>query len=131
MAFRVLRGDELAWEERPHPEGAPPRRFADITSAAGLRQSRARIWRLPAGTRGRRHMEPVQEEVFVVLSGTLTMMLGEPAERFDLPAGSVVSVEPETGVQMRNESEREEVVVFAYGAPPVAGQAEYLGDVEL
>jgi len=131
MAYRVLRGDEHEWEERPHPEGAPPRRFADITSRAGLRESRARIWRLPPGTRGRRHKELVQEEVFVVLSGTLTMVLGEPPERFDLPTGSVVSVEPETGVQMRNESDDEEAVVFVYGAPPVAGQAEYLGDVEL
>ncbi len=31
---------------------------------------------------------------------------------------------------MRNESDAE-VVVFAYGAPPVTGQAEYLDDVEL
>jgi len=31
---------------------------------------------------------------------------------------------------MRNDSESE-VVVFAYGAPPVTGQAEYLDDVEL
>jgi hypothetical protein len=31
---------------------------------------------------------------------------------------------------MRNESDAE-VVVFAYGAPPVTGQAQYLHDIDL
>ena len=130
MAYRVVSADEHEWVERPGQEGQEPRRVADVTSAASLQASRARIWRLPPGTRGRRHKELAQEEVFVVLEGTLTVLLGEPPERFDLPAHSVVSVEPGTGVQMRNESDRE-LVVLAYGAPPVAGQAEYLDDVEL
>jgi mannose-6-phosphate isomerase-like protein (cupin superfamily) len=103
---------------------------ADVTTAAALSESRARLWRLGPKTRGRRHLELAQEEVFVVLEGRLTMLLGDPPERVDLPPHSVVSVEPETGIQLRNESDSE-VVVFAYGAPPVAGQAEYLDDVEL
>jgi quercetin dioxygenase-like cupin family protein len=125
-----MRGDEHEWEERPYIEGAPPRHISDITTAASLTQSRARVWRIPAGTRGRRHKELVQEEVFVVLDGTLTMLLGEPPERYDLPPLSVVSVAPGTALQMRNESGGE-VVVFVYGAPPVTGQGEYLDDVEL
>jgi uncharacterized cupin superfamily protein len=88
------------------------------------------MWRIPPHSRGRRHKEQEQEEVFVVLDGTLTLLLGDPPERFDLPPRSVASVEPGTGIQMRNETDAE-VVVFAYGAPPVAGQAEYLDDVEL
>jgi quercetin dioxygenase-like cupin family protein len=130
MSFHVLRGDEHDWVERPFVEGAPPRFIADVTNAAALTESRARLWRLPPGSRGRRHRELVQEEVFVVLSGTLTMLLGEPPERHDLPAESVVSVPAGTALQMRNEGDTE-VVVFVYGAPPVVGQAEYLGDVEL
>lgn len=130
MSFQVLRGDEHEWEERPYAAGDPPRRVADITTAAALTESRARIWRYPPHTRGRRHKELVQEEVFVVLQGTLTMLLGEPPERHDLPPQSVVSVATNTGLQMRNESD-EEVVVFVYGAPPVTGRAEYLDDVEL
>jgi len=125
-----MRGGEHEWEERPYLEGAPPRRAADITSAAGLTRSRARIWRIPPGTRGRRHKELVQEEVFVVLEGTLTILLGDPPERHDLPPESVVAVAAGTGLQLRNESDAE-VVVFAYGAPPVTGQAELLDDVEL
>ena len=125
-----MRGGEHEWEERPYLEGAPPRRAADITSAAGLTRSRARIWRIPPGTRGRRHKELVQEEVFVVLEGTLTILLGDPPERHDLPPESVVAVAAGTGLQLRNESDAG-VVVFAYGAPPVTGQAELLDDVEL
>ena len=130
MSFSVMRADEHEWEERPFAEGAPPRRVSDVTSAGALTQSRARIWRYPPGTRGRRHRERVQEEVFVVLEGTLTMLLGDPPERHDLPPQSVVAVPAGTVLQMRNES-GEEVVVFVYGAPPVAGQAEHLDDVEL
>ena len=129
MSFSVMRADEHEWEERPFAEGAPPRRVSDVTSAGALTQSRARIWRYPPGTRGRRHRERVQEEVFVVLEGTLTMLLGDPPERHDLPPQSVVTVPAGTVLQMRNES-GEEVIVFVYGAPPVAGQAEHLDDVE-
>jgi uncharacterized cupin superfamily protein len=124
-----MRGDEHEWEERPY-EGAPPRHIADVTTAGNLTQSRARVWRIPPGSRGRRHVELAQEEVFVVLQGTLTMLLGDPPERHDLPAQSVVSVATGTGIQMRNESD-EEVVVFVYGAPPVTGQAQYLEDIDL
>src|SRR6476660_2783783 len=106
-----MRGDEHNWEERPYLEGAPPRLASDITSAGALTNSRARLWRLPPHTRGRRHVELAQEEVFVVLKGTLTMLLGDPPERHDLPPESVVTVATGTGIQMRNESD-DEVVVF-------------------
>jgi quercetin dioxygenase-like cupin family protein len=131
MGYRVIRPDGFAWEERPYRDDEPaPRLSADVTTAANLQQSRARLWRYPAHTRGRRHSEGVQEEVFVVLSGTLTLLLGEPPERVDLEPRSIVSLEPGTPVQVRNESEHEAIVLI-YGAPPVSGQAEILADVEL
>ena len=129
MGFHVMRPGDDVWEERPNQDGQI-RHIADVTSAGALAQSRARIWRYPPRTRGRRHAEGVQEEVFVVLEGTLTMLLGDPPERFDLAPQSVVTVSPGTGIQMRNESDAE-LVVFAYGAPPVTGRAAYLDDVEL
>jgi len=129
VGFHVIRPDDDVWEDRPNQEGVS-RRAADITAAGGLQQSRARVWRYPPHTRGRRHAEGVQEEVFVVLAGTLTMLLGDPPERVDLQPHSIVTVEPGTGIQMRNEGD-DEVAVFVYGAPPVTGQAEYLDDVEL
>jgi mannose-6-phosphate isomerase-like protein (cupin superfamily) len=129
MGFHVIRPGDDVWEDRPNQQGQL-RRVADLTTAGGLTQSRARIWRYPPHTRGRRHAEGAQEEVFVVLEGTLTMLLGEPPERFDLEPQSVVTVAPGTGLQMRNETDGD-VVVFAYGAPPVTGRAEYLDDVDL
>jgi len=128
VGFQVLRLDDATWEERPNHAGQL-RHAVDVTSAGELTQSRARVWRYPPRTRGRRHAEGAQEEVFVVLEGTLTMLLGDPPERVDLPPRTVVTVQPGTGIQMRNETD-DDVVVFAYGAPPVTGEAEFLDDVE-
>jgi hypothetical protein len=58
------------------------------------------------------------------------MLLGDEPERVDLGPGGVVAVEPMTALQLRNETD-EEVVVFAYGAPPVQEGADFLDDVEL
>ena len=67
MAYHVADASKLEWEDRPPgAEGQQPRRAADVTSAAGLQHSRGRVWRYPAGTRGRRHADKAQEEVFVV-----------------------------------------------------------------
>jgi mannose-6-phosphate isomerase-like protein (cupin superfamily) len=128
VGYHVVSGDSHVFEERPGHPGQLPRLASDLTESAGLQQSRARIWRYAPRTRGRRHKDLGQEEVFVVLDGTLTMLLGDPFERVDLPPRSVVSVEPGTGLQLRNETDGE-VVVFAYGAPPVAGKAEFLEDI--
>jgi uncharacterized cupin superfamily protein len=131
VPYKILRHGDLDWEERASIGGGDAvRRTADVTTGAGLAESRARIWRLPPGTRGRRHREGAQEEVFVVLEGTLTMLLGDPFERHELAPGDVAAVSPGTVIQLRNESGAE-TVVFAYGAPPVEGQGELLDDVEL
>jgi mannose-6-phosphate isomerase-like protein (cupin superfamily) len=127
VAYHVARGDEHSYEERSFVEGQAPRLSADVTSAAQLQQSRARVWRYPPHTRGRRHADRAQEEVFVVLSGTLTMLLGDPPERIDVPPESVVAVEPGTALQVRNEGD-DELVLFIYGAPPDQAGADYFED---
>ncbi|MGH3062159.1 MAG: cupin domain-containing protein, partial [Gaiellaceae bacterium] len=93
-----------------------------------LASSRANVWRYPPGTRGRRHRDLGQEEVFVVLDGTLTVDLGDPPERHDVPRGGVLVVERGTVLQLRNRRD-EEVVLFIYGAPPETGKTEYFDDV--
>jgi len=130
VGFRVAQPERLAWDERPAREGEQPRAAADLTSQIGLRQSRARLWRYPPHSTGRRHRDHEQEEVFVVVSGTLTMLLGDDGERVDLGPGGVVAVDPMTPLQMRNESD-EELVCFVYGAPPVQAGADFLDDVPL
>jgi mannose-6-phosphate isomerase-like protein (cupin superfamily) len=127
MGFHIAHGDEHRYDERPNVEGEAARLAADITDAAQLQQSRARVWRYPPHTRGRRHADHAQEEVFVVLSGTLTILLDDPPERFDLPPTSVVAVEPMTPLQVRNETDAE-LVLFIYGAPPEQAGADFLDD---
>ena len=130
MGYHIAHGDEHRYDERPNVEGEAARLAADITDAAQLQQSRARVWRYPPHTRGRRHADHAQEEVFVVLSGTLTALLGDEPERVDLGPGGVVAVEPMTALQLRNEGD-DELVLFAYGAPPEQAGADFLDDVEL
>lgn len=125
MGFRIIRPEELEWIERPPEAGAAARFVAPLTEAAGFEHTRANLWRFQPGAKGRRHRDPVQEETFVVVSGTLTMYLGEPPERVDVPRGGLVRVEPGTVLQSVNHGD-EELVVYAYGAPPETGDAEFL-----
>jgi mannose-6-phosphate isomerase-like protein (cupin superfamily) len=78
--------------------------------------SRAHLWRYPPGATGRLHREHAQEEVFVVVEGTPSVMLGEPPERHDAPRGTLVVVEPGTPLKWFNDSD-EDALIFAYGAP--------------
>ena len=131
MGYHVVDAATANWEERPPAvEGQQPRQAADITTAAQLKHSRGRVWRYPPHTRGRRHADRAQEEVFVVLSGRLTMLLGDPPERVDVGPQSVVAVEPQTPLQVRNDT-NEELVLYIYGAPPEQAGADFLDDVEL
>ena len=125
MGYTVFRPDEREFQA---PQRGDQRRSLAPLSGA-LHTMRATIWRLPPGVRGTRHLEHVQEEMFAVLEGTATLLLGDPPERVELPRGSVAVVETETGLQLRNESDAE-VVVLAVGAPPEQGKAELLPDVD-
>jgi mannose-6-phosphate isomerase-like protein (cupin superfamily) len=125
--FAVSRPDRDWAPSQSRPEQG--RSVVDLTAALGLEQSRARLWRYPPGATGNPHVEHAQEEVFVVLSGTLTLVLGLPPERQVLPAGSVAVVRTDTAMQVRNEG-GEEVELLIYGAPAVTGQAEILQDYD-
>jgi quercetin dioxygenase-like cupin family protein len=125
MPFRTIRFDELEWITRPHEPGEPPRHVAELSERAGFAHTRANLWRYEPGAKGRRHRHPLQEETFVVLSGTLSMYLGEPPGRQDVPAGGLIHVEAGTELQTVNHGD-EELVVYAYGTPPESERAEIL-----
>jgi quercetin dioxygenase-like cupin family protein len=129
MTYHAIAPNDLSWEERDRAADEAPRWHAPVTEPLELARSRARMWRYSAGARGRRHKDPVQEEVFVVLEGRMTAYMGDPPERVDLPAGSVLAVQPGTALQLRNESDAD-ARLFAYGAPPEHGGAEFLPDVD-
>src|SRR4051812_32153096 len=123
MAFTAITPDEFEWITRPHEPDEPARHVAELSDRAGFAHVRGNVWRYEPGARGRRHRHPVQEETFVVLSGTLTMYLGEPPERVDVPAGGVVRIEPGTPLQSANHGATD-LLVYAYGYPPEDEHAE-------
>ncbi len=123
MGYTIFQAEEL--EFVPRAEG-DPRSIASLSEA--LLASRANVWRYPPGAQGKRHRDLGQEEVFVVLEGTLTVDLGEPPERHEVPRGGVVVVERGTILQLRNAGD-EEVVLFIYGAPPETGKSEFFDPV--
>ncbi|HEY1275927.1 MAG TPA: cupin domain-containing protein [Thermoleophilaceae bacterium] len=125
MGYRVIDTDRLEWITRPHEPGEPPRHVAELSEPAGFAHTRANIWRYEPGATGRRHRHPAQEETFVVLSGTLSMYVGEPPERQDVPAGGLIHVEPGTPLQSANHGDVD-LLVYAYGYPPESEHAEIL-----
>ena len=74
---------------------------------------------LRPGQRGRIHRHLHQEEVYLVLSGTLT--LGVDGEERELPQGEIVRVAPEVRRQLVNRSD-ENCLLLALG-----GAAEHVG----
>ncbi len=125
MAFRSIRPDELEWVTRPHEPGEPARHVAELSERARFAHTRANIWRYEPGAHGRRHRHPIQEETFVVLAGTLSMYLGEPPQRQDVPTGGLIHVDPGTALQTANHGD-EDLLVYAYGMPPEHETAELL-----
>ena len=125
MAFRVVLPDDLEWITRPHEPGEAARHVAELSEPAGFAHTRANIWRYEPGAKGRRHVHKLQEETFVVLSGTLSMYVGDPPDRQDVPAGALIHVEPGTPLQSVNHG-HEDLVVYAYGTPPESEHAEIL-----
>ena len=126
MGFRLIRPDELEWITRPHEPGEPARHVAELSDLAGFAHTRANIWRYEPGAKGRRHRHKTQEETFVVLSGKLSMYVGDPPERQDVPAGGLIHVDAGTPLQTVNYG-GEDLVLYAYGTPPESERAEILG----
>jgi mannose-6-phosphate isomerase-like protein (cupin superfamily) len=96
-----------------------------------MTRSRANLYRYPPGAVGRRHSDPVQEEVFVVLDGTLTIHMGEGdgPDHHELERGSVLIVQPGTVLQLSNRHD-DELRLFVYGAPPERGEATFYPAIE-
>jgi mannose-6-phosphate isomerase-like protein (cupin superfamily) len=126
VSYTIFHERELQWQ--PRGEG-DPRSFAALSDA--MTKSRSNVWRYPPGSVGRRHSDPIQEEVFVVLDGTLTVHLGEgdSPERHELARGSVLIVQPGTALQLSNRGD-EELRLFILGAPPERGEATFLPRVD-
>lgn len=128
MGFHILHPDTFDWITRPHEPGEAARHVAELSDLAGVRHTRANVWRYEPGAAGRRHRHEFQEETFVVLAGTLSMYLGDPPERHDLPTGGLIHVDPGTALQTVNHGDVD-LLVFVYGYPPETERAELLDSV--
>ena len=128
MGYRVITPDEHAWETRPHADGEPARHVAELSDDAGMQHVRANVWRYEPGAAGRRHRHPTQDETFVVLSGTLSIYLGDAATRRDVRAGSLVHVAAGTALQSVNHGD-DDLTVYAHGWPAEDHHAELLPSV--
>ena len=126
MGYTVFRWDEHDWQ--PRREG-DPRLAAGLSD--GMTNARANVFRYPPGSVGRRHIDPVQEEVFVVVDGTLTIHMGEDGvvEQHELEQGDVLVVQPGTALQLSNRHDGE-LRLFIIGAPPEQGDTTFLDPVE-
>jgi quercetin dioxygenase-like cupin family protein len=125
MSYRVVTPQEQPWLTRPHADDEPARHVAELSEVAGMEHVRANVWRYEPGAAGRRHRHPTQDETFVVLAGTLSMYVGEPPERRDIPSGSLIHVSAGTPLQSVNHGD-EDLLVYAHGWPPEDEHAELL-----
>jgi uncharacterized cupin superfamily protein len=125
MSFRAIVPDELEWITRPHEPGEPARHVAELSDLAGFAHTRANLWRYEPGAKGRRHRHGTQEETFVPVAGALTMYLGDPPERLDVPVGGLIHVAAGTALQTVNHGD-EDLLVYVYGHPPEDENAEVL-----
>src|SRR3954469_11885483 len=105
--FTVLRPGDAGFEFKA-PSWRPEeqvRAIVELPLHANMQHSRAHLWRYPAGAAGRFHKPLVQEEVFFVAEGTMTIELGADRQEFELPPRSMVVVEPGTPLKLSNRSE--------------------------
>jgi quercetin dioxygenase-like cupin family protein len=125
MSYRAVHPEEHEWITRPHEPGQPARHVAELSERAGFTHVRGNLWRYEPGAKGRRHRHPVQEETFVPVSGVLTMYLGEPPERVEVPVGGLINVPAGTPLQTANHGDAD-LLLYAYGYPPEDEHAELL-----
>ena len=125
MGYDVVRPDEFEWLTRAHESGEPARHVAELSDRARFAHVRANVWRYEPGAKGRRHRHSTQEETFVVLSGTLSMYVGEPPTRVDVPAGGLIRVDAGVPLQSANHG-NQDLLVYAHGYPPESEHAQLL-----
>jgi mannose-6-phosphate isomerase-like protein (cupin superfamily) len=88
-------------------------RFTSLRRALGVEAFGLNQMTLQPGQRGRIHRHREQEEVYVVLSGVVTVLVEQ--EPYELRAGDLVRVPPATRRQLVNAGE-EPCVLLAIGA---------------
>jgi uncharacterized cupin superfamily protein len=95
-------------------------RFQRMRQELGVSTFGMNLIRLRPGQRGRIHRHERQEEVYVVIAGTLTLIVED--ESYELPRGDVARVGPEVRRQLVNRHPELLLVLAAGGATEHAGR---------
>jgi uncharacterized cupin superfamily protein len=77
-------------------------RFQRLRPELGFESFGLNLMHLAPGQRGRIHRHEHQEEVYVVLEGTLTIEADDDGERHELGVGGIARVAPEVRRQLSN-----------------------------
>jgi len=112
MSYHVVDPDEL------EPTAKFPCDRRSIAEATGLSNVAAAVYELDPGDQLARsyHYHEQREELFYVFAGTL--VVETPERDYEVPAGSVFVVTPDSPIRPHNpESAKAPVRVFGVGAP--------------
>lgn len=100
-------------EDAPDVLGDYPGEMRFLTGALGAEQVALTWRRMPPGTGGRGsygHRHRTQEELYLVVEGTLTFKVGDDV--FEAPSGTAVRVAPETLRSVHNDSDADVLLVI-------------------
>lgn len=114
----VVKFDALSFR-MPSTSDVPIARLTTELDCTGMKVN---CRRLIPGSAVPYHTEGTQEELFVPMDGPGTLRVAD--ERYELPAGSVARVAPETPRSAVNDGD-EDRTWFMVGAPPTGGPDEW------
>ncbi|MXR19177.1 cupin domain-containing protein [Halobacterium bonnevillei] len=118
MGYRVVDPDDV------EPPADRPCEYRSLTEPADLDEMALNVFRAEPGEQVplAYHYHETQEEAFFVLSGTLSVET--PEGTFEVPAGNLFAVDPESPHRAHNpETADETVELLAVGAPPASDDA--------
>ncbi len=109
--YSLLRARDAFWR----PSGAMELPNTNLAAQLDAEHLAARFWRLPPGSASTKHVHTREEELYVLLSGTGRMRIGD--EVLTLETLDAVLVRPGVTRQVFNDTEAEALWLMV-GAPP-------------
>ncbi len=117
----------VSLQDAPDVLGDYPGEMRFLTGALEAEQAALTYRRMPPGTGGRGsygHRHRTQEELYLVLEGTLTFKVGDDV--FEAGPGTAVRVAPETLRSVHNDGDQDVILVITS-----TKAADYEGEVEM
>jgi mannose-6-phosphate isomerase-like protein (cupin superfamily) len=117
----------ISLSDAPDVLGDYPGEMRFLTGALDAEQSALTYRRMPPGTGGRGsygHRHKTQEELYLVLEGTLTFKIGDDV--FDAPAGTAVRIAPSALRSVHNDGADDVILIITS-----VKADEYEGEVEM